>query len=328
MTYTFRQAFRIAEGNRIGHEGPELVLREGPAGRVAIKPQTADRAVQQEDRFALRGEGYKTEDEAREDGERWISALALGFVAQLVPADFETRRPQGHFAHSLLNQLNTEATGTAKLYHDQTGLLVVPEDPTPMWGRLEAQSEAIRNAAAMADAVRRAYDEGLRPDERTMLAIDLNSAAENVAGDADARFLMLMFAVEAMIEVKQRSNAQIAVLDELSKHLIGLTDVDPSDRSEVVGALARLRNESIGAAGRRLAASLAPRLYGGRSAVDFFRYAYGIRSKLVHGNVGERRPAVEVVRELHGPMLWFVRDLILARGGANWPHPLDVVAQA
>ena len=57
MTYTFRQTFRIAEGNRIGHEGPELVLSEGPEGRVAIKPQTADRTIQQADRFALRGEG-------------------------------------------------------------------------------------------------------------------------------------------------------------------------------------------------------------------------------------------------------------------------------
>ena len=214
------------------------------------------------------------------------------------------------------------------MYDDQNGLVVVSEDPTPMWGRIEGKAEAIRNAAATADAVRRAYDERLCPDERTMLAIDLNSDAENVAGDADARFLMLMFAVEAMIEVGQRSDTQIAVLDELRKHLVGMTDVDPGDQREVVDALARLRDESIGAAGRRLAASLAPRLYGDRPAVDFFRYTYGIRSKLVHGNVGERRPAVEVVRELHGPMVWFVRDLILARGGANWPHPHDAVAAA
>lgn len=323
MTYTFRLTFRIAEGNRLGHDGPELVLQDALPGRVAIKPQTADRTIREENRFTLRGEGYSTEDEAREDGERWMSALAMGFVAELVPPDFESRRPRGGFAQPLLDQFNTEAAGVARVYGDQTGLLVVPEDPPPMWGRLEANAEAIRNASATAAAIRRAYDEGLRPDERTMLAIDLYSAAETVAEDADARFVMLMFAVEAMIEVGQRSETQVAVLDALREDLSKAADIDPVDRREMREALAGLRRESISAAGRRLAATLAPRVYDNRSAVNFFRYAYTIRSKLVHGNFGERRPAVEQVRALHGPMLWFVRDLILARGGADWPHPLD-----
>ena len=57
---------------------------------------------------------------------------------------------------------------------------------------------------------------------------------------------------------------------------------------------------------------------------DLFRRAYGVRSNLVHAAVGAARPSTDTVRDLYGPMVWVVRDLILARAGASgWPHPLD-----
>ncbi|MEQ6896563.1 hypothetical protein [Microbacterium sp. KR10-403] len=317
MTYAFRMTFRIPEGNRIGHDGPVLILRDGPAPRVTIQPRAMDQTIKQEQRFTLKGEGYQTEGEADEDGNRWISALALGSVAGLVPVDLEGRKPRGQFSQAFLDQVSLPTGETVELRSDQPGLEVFSEDQPTSWLGFEGNAEAVRNAATTVDAVRRAYDENLRPDERTMLAIDLYSAAEST-GDADARFLMLMSAVEAMIVTEKRSDEQVAVLKGLRQEISEMTDLDPEDRDQLASAVIGLRFESISAAGRRLAESLAPRTYGEKSAVDFFRRAYDVRSNLVHGNPGKKRPSIDVVRELTGPMIFFVHDLILTHGGANW----------
>ena len=322
----FRMTFRIPPQNRIDHGEPELVLREGPAERVVIKPLTLDATVREADSFALCGGGYRSEGEAQADGERWASALALGLVAQLVPPDFERRKPRGQFAQSVLDRVNATMSESGRLYSDRPGLVVVPEDPPPAWSRFNASGVGLHNAPAAVAATRRAYDDDLRLDDLTSLAIDLHSAAASV-GDTDAQFLMLMFAVEAMIERHPREAPQLAVVNRLLEILAELPDLKDDDRSKLSSALGELRTESISAAGRRLAAGLDPRRYDGRTAVQFFTHAYGIRSKLVHGSTGEARPDVELVHALQGPLNWFVRDLILTRAGLNLPHPLDPVSQ-
>jgi len=61
--------------------------------------------------------------------------------------------------------------------------------------------------------------------------------------------------------------------------------VPAEEKESMIGAISRLRRESIGQAGRRLVRErLGARVYGDQTAEHLFSYCYRIRSTLVHGN--------------------------------------------
>lgn len=102
----------------------------------------------------------------------------------------------------------------------------------------------------------------------------------------DARYLMLMAALEALIEPQPRPATSI----EHVKRLIKLTHESGLPEPEIksmAGTLEWLKEESIGQAGRRLAKRLGERRYmdGDETPVQFFTQCYKLRSNLVHGHV-------------------------------------------
>ena len=87
---------------------------------------------------------------------------------------------------------------------------------------------------------------------------------------ADSRFLLLVMAVEALIEPASRS-------PEARDHVHGLivqtraATLSEVEKNSMIGALCGLQSESINQAGKRLVSSrLDGRLYSDRSAPDFF----------------------------------------------------------
>lgn len=318
MTFAFRIRFRVLEGQRLEHDEPEFVLREGPERRVVIRPLVAESTIKDALEFALRGSNYSTAKDAAEDGERWIGAMVIGFMAEFLPADFEIRGPKSGFYQGMLDSMSAEQGVAA--YNDDPGLLVVPEDPVPVFGRLRADVIAGRNAEGTRTAILDAYEAELSPDDQTLLAFEMFSASQNMPpGDADSRFLMLMIAVESLIEPGDRAASQIAILEELREHLKSIEGISADDANAIRGALGLLKDESIGSAGRRLANSLGDRIYLDLSPAKFFTKCYAVRSQLVHGNV--ERSDSELIRSLIRPLHWFVRDLLRNRAGATWPHP-------
>lgn len=321
MTYAFRIRFRIPVGQSIEDEGSELLLSDNAGRRVSVKPLEDDVTIKQAREFVLRGVGYVTAEDAHEDGLRWVDALALGFVAELLPADFGMRVPQGGFFTAALDEMSAKQ-GVA-FFNDSAGLIVVPEEPEPHFISVGATATAIRNSNATVAAITDVYDSGVRTNERTMLAYELFTAAESMPpGNFDARFLMLVFSIEALVEQGRRPAPQLAVIDRLRGCLDSMDDLDASDVQPMRDALGQMKRESIGSAGRRLVATVgSPPYLDGRSAEQFFAECYTGRSNLVHGNV--ERPSTEVVRSMIGPLLWLVRDLIRRSAGIDWSHPRD-----
>ena len=66
---------------------------------------------------------------------------------------------------------------------------------------------------------------------------------------------MLMMAVETLIVQERRSEAALSQVDELIAKTTE-TDLPSDEKAPLLGALRALRDESIGKAGRRLAATL------------------------------------------------------------------------
>lgn len=127
------------------------------------------------------------------------------------------------------------------------------------------------------------------------------------APDPDSRFLLLMTAIEVLIDQKERPSD---VLDHVND-MVRLTEasgITENEKRSILGSLSWLRTESIGQAGRRLAATLEPKCYGDLPAVKFFSDCYTVRSLLVHGMLP--LPSREQTNALGGELTRFVGDLL------------------
>lgn len=190
--------------------------------------------------------------------------------------------------------------------NDVQGLMVFECEPWPKFVRAEASGIVGHLGERLPRIISAAARIGVAPSDRELLAYDLYSASFSEIS-ADARFAMLMMAVETLIEPAPRESAVV----EHVERLIGETRSSALPRHEVssiVGSLEWLRQESIGQAGRRLAKQLGDRKHMDQRPSKFFTDCYTIRSRLVHGYV-PRPPRGDVDRRAAALEL-FAKDLL------------------
>jgi hypothetical protein len=119
--------------------------------------------------------------------------------------------------------------------------------------------------------------------ENEALAYDLFAASFFQKGP-DARYLMLMASLEALIDPQPRPATAVAHVQSLIQ-LTRDADLPEDEILSMLGALKWLKSESIGETGRRLMLRLSDRQYDNDSAGALFRRCYRLRSDLVHGKV-------------------------------------------
>ena len=125
---------------------------------------------------------------------------------------------------------------------------------------------------------------------------------------ADGRFLLLVMAIEALIEPARRSEATVNHVDSMIAQTRS-AQIPGGEKESLLSSLHGLRNESIGKAGQCLAVNrLTGRLYDELTAPEFFSYAYRLRSDLVHGNLPV--PTFDEIVNVTGTLEVFVSDLL------------------
>jgi hypothetical protein len=225
------------------------------------------------------GRGYETEGSAREAAARWRGYVERGFARANIPADF------------------TASTGVLtgegeRMFEEQLGTRVLSEfpvnvfeddQPPPRFVRSEAKGRVGRNLAVTLGSIRAAAAMDLRVAEAEALAYNLYSGSFAQSRE-DARFMMLMVAVETLISLQPRAPE----VQEHVRTLIRLTSeagISGEERTSITGSLEWLLEESINQGGRRLAMErLDGRQYAGDPPDTFFSKCYSIRSGLVHGS--------------------------------------------
>jgi hypothetical protein len=190
------------------------------------------------------------------------------------------------------------------------GLLVYPSEPKTQFVALGSPSlmtgMTIETFHAEFGA---AAERNRKLTDRERIAFVLFNSSFFQPG-ADARFLLLTMAIEALIEPAQKSSEAMQQVDgfiEQTKE----SAVQRSEKDSLIGSLKWLRDESITKAGQRLAREkLGDKCYEGRSAPDYFANIYPIRSRLVHGNVPF--PTFEEINKVAAQLEVFVSDLLTA----------------
>jgi hypothetical protein len=311
MSYTFRIRFNRALATTILTDAPEIQLPAPDSGVSLALRATSGKSLKEDERCALVGEGYKSDRDAWEAGSRIQDILVLTLAKLRIGANFGNRAPihgqyiETHFTPEGLQHTQQLLTDERHL-NDAPGLSVYLSDPKPKFVALAPLVAIAKNP----DNVKNTFVSGLtkgRPlTDRERVAFDLFFASF-FQPSPDVRFLLLIMAVEALIEPQLKSKEAVAYIDDFIKQIKSSGIAEP-EKSSLIGQLDDyVRHVSIGQGGKRLAEQiLGSALYGDKPAPTFFSYCYGLRSDLVHG----RTPPLEEISRIGAPLEVFVSDLL------------------
>jgi hypothetical protein len=126
----------------------------------------------------------------------------------------------------------------------------------------------------------------------------------------EARFIALVTAVESLIVQPMRPAAEVQLLEAFVAQAKSAEGLDEEARERMANGLKALKRQSIISSGKQLARAIGDKEYLGRTAPDFWGYAFGLRSSMSHGRSGAED--THKLREASPAMQWYFRDLWLA----------------
>lgn len=226
--------------------------------------------------------GWPDEGAASAASSLYVDALARALARLRVGVDYGDRAASGGgFTEAMIDKIKNEHG--IRVINERPGVMVYETEPSPVFasstGRAALAVQAFQFervfSAAMEDV------EPLSPHERVSIALYNAAFFEE---SQDARFLLHMMALEALIQPQERSPEALRHVEHLVDETRRAVHLAQADRDSLCGALEGLRQQSIGQAGRALVRRLEGRSYGGFDAVAFFGNCYSLRSRLVHGD--------------------------------------------
>jgi hypothetical protein len=306
MSYSFRIRVSVPPSSGVNIDEPIWPIGEGPGGqRIVLASQGASIPIWDSRVLIIRGSGFETAEAAEAAAANYRDMLTRAFACLRIAVDFGDRAAKGGFTQSYTDAVS-EATG-GRLLNDVHGTMVFETEPPPSFistGPFTVQ------LPAQPDRLRKALSEAAKappPSEQERLAYDLFSASF-FEESPDARFLMLMMAVETLIDPAPRSEKARDHVEHL-KHLTDVsTELTPEEKESLLGSLKGLLLESISQGGQRLAMSLGDREYMELRPAKFFTVCYKLRSKLVHGRIP--RPGRDEVGHAAASLELFVSHLL------------------
>jgi hypothetical protein len=305
MTWCFRLRFDLGASAALTYDAAEWVIRDGPPERITLRPADGNTTIAEARRLSLHGRGYATESEAAAAGTQCGGWLILAFASLNVGADFGDRALIGMVTPVGLADMSL-AAGT-RVLNDVHGLMTYECEPQPRFVRVGTPTLQVGHAhQRLADAFNRAIALAAVPTSRQRLAYDLYAASFSES-TADARFVMLMMALETLLEPQLRSDEAQLLVDELIA-TTRQSGLPIGEIRSIEGTLKWLRQESINRAGRRLASRLGGRTYHEEDPETFFTRCYTLRSQLVHGS--DPRPSRTEVDQRAAQLELFVGHLI------------------
>ncbi len=255
----------------IGETSPAILLCSHKQGEAIEKSKT----------WVFKSEGWTSEEKASQAANMYVDALTFTLVRLRIGADFGNRGPKSGFTSAGLGILETQRG--SRILNDVHGLMIFESEPPPSFASMSAHG--LRGVPQ--DRFEKIFSYALAHPrvitERERLSIELFNASFFQKSE-DSRFLILMMAVEALLEPPPRCSAAVSHVESIMAATNRAESLSTEEKQSLCGALSWLRFESINQTGRRLAERyLGGRVYKNMKAPSFFSYCYGLRSRLVHG---------------------------------------------
>ncbi|WP_280242054.1 HEPN domain-containing protein [Nocardia abscessus] len=304
--YCFRNTVELRPDDRVVVDRQEQSITLARDGAIAVKirPLLPVENFREASKLLLEGGPYGTFEEAVSAGKAWRDYLLLAFSAHSVAIDIGDDDDPRAKPNPLLAE-KAEELGIQALW-DRHGLLVYRANPPATFGKFSASATALRSGDQLArsiDAIRNLNHTVAEPQRLALKLIHSSLFDHN----PETKFVLLVTAIEAIIEKKARSEQIVEWIDQLISET-QRSKLSPEDQLVVANYLGLGKQESIGSAGKRAVSVLGSRRYDEKSPKKFLAECYTARSNIVHGNLS-RPKSSELWRVI--PILErFVVDLI------------------
>lgn len=308
MSSNFRLRFDLVDGDRLNSGDEQVRLDSNALGEVlTLRSAVRGTPISGHSSVAIVGGAYPSEDLARETAERVRDALLVWAVRSRFGIDIGA----GHVRSILADAGKAHYEGILgkPVRGDLQGIDVYPAEGDTVFVRVEAKVNVGKSIEGFVTELRAIRSLSWQLTEKQRLAAELFSASffDRVFR---SRFITLVTAVEALLEPARRSIEVQAIIDQAKASAVALGKVEPAKQALISG-LERLREDSIGHAGRQLAENLLKdKVYDGVLPGRFFAKCYTIRSQTVHSGVPED-PSVDFLA-LGNSCQQFVGDLLMA----------------
>jgi hypothetical protein len=277
--FAFRMRLTMPDRRDISHNEKELRLTSAEDVRL-VAAGDADK-INGAKELLLIGRGYESHEAAEGAGRKWRSIFERSSALARIGVDFGERGHGGGLGGEYHQEL--ERTLERPVIYNNYGLQVFKESPWPRFIRMDLGLSVGSPPDILTAATETARQLALTMPENEALAYDLFATSFFQKGP-DARYLMLMASLEALIDPQPRPATAVAHVQSLIQ-LTRDADLPEDEILSILGPLKWLKSESIGEAGRRLMLRLGDRQYDDDSSVALFRRCYRLRSDLIHGKV-------------------------------------------
>lgn len=303
MRYKFRLCFQLPEDTSFSgdNDSVEFLTTSGePMWLVAIDK---DGQLSSSHRFVLSGGSYDSVEEAKTAGEAAYTALLYYAATNRVGIDFGKYESASSLSNIARERLSAQLG--VPVLNDRLGLTIYEAEPAPRFNRFHAEIRVGKSTPALVDALKNAYRRYMLASSRAEIAFQLFTISyfENTPS---ARFLSLCMSLEALFDPSARSDKaqeHISTLIESTRN----SEIPEEDRKSLLGALGRLKKESIAQTGKKMADNLLPgSQYGSLPPEKFFAKIYLMRNDLVHRGIADRNELSRVLIELER----FVSDIL------------------
>jgi hypothetical protein len=272
----FRARLRFQLEVNAAWEPTEALLTVGEladGGPWQLKRVTAS-SLGHGESWALTSSRMPTADAARRVGESAQMSLVRIALNRGFGVSFAARVPPGMIFDAGLQML---AGPGETVLRDQIGLQVYEDAGAVRFASLNPVRPLVTSQATNVFA--QWHEEAAfvsEFDARVALAFDLLSSSRSESSTR-ARFLLLVMAVEALLDSLPRPENEVALIASFQKQVSATTLSDDS-KARLISAIGNLKSESIGKAAQALMERL-----GGSEAAALFKRCYRLRSSLVHG---------------------------------------------
>ncbi len=313
-SFTFQIKLMVSRSIAIVSEQQVLELARPSENTVITLESLIDKSIQQASFLRVKGTGYHSEEAAFEAGQTWLRVLMLTLARVRMGTDFSRAKPSAAFIPA--NYPSASYEGVKEIPERQLvdttyGIVVYDADKLTRFAGTGSAIHAIHsvlgeNLVRLANNIKERFPTINLKEE---IAFELFNASFFEVSTR-TRFLLLVMAIEALIELTPQSDQAIKHVEFLMLQTKNSLTLSASEKASFTGSLRYMLNKSIGKRGRDYVAQrLGDRQYQGKQAENFFTYCYSLRSELVHEGQTEAGINMKaLVYILEG----FVSDLLCA----------------
>lgn len=262
-------------------------------------------------KFVLSCGGFDSEEDAFNTGKRVKDSLLLSGIKLRMGLDAGRDKARSWLGISVKDMMLKEHG--VRIIDDIHGLSVYSEEYPILTG--SASGVVIfspidaENFTSMLSVL---YQRMPEISDKVRLSLELYAASHFEKSDR-ARFITLVLAIEALLEPKKRKNSAKEVVDGLIKYAKD-SQLDDQVKNSFIGSLKWLYKESISYSLQEMAENyLIDRKYGDKSAKNFIKHCYDVRSKLVHNGRVDVEEAN--IGTLAAQLNLFLSDLLIEMTG-------------